>query len=100
DQVFGGEARLIADGEHAADRQRAIAEEEVERERPALADEGDAALDASADQLIGPERRAVEEVDEAVAVGTEKRQPPGAREQLAREALAVQIGRASCRERG
>src|SRR2546430_11238558 len=38
---------------------------------------------------IWPQRRAVEEVDEAIAVGAEERQRAGAGEQFARETLAL-----------
>src|SRR6202008_2804175 len=88
DQLLGCEARLVADGEHDADRERTAIEKQIECDRAALADERHAALAPLSDELIGPERRTVEEVDEAVAVGAEEGQVTGAREQLLGEAAA------------
>jgi hypothetical protein len=89
EQVLGRETRLIAHGERAANGQRAVVVQQVERQRAALADQGDAAFAPLAHHLIGPQCRAIEEVDEAVAIGAEERQFSGADEQLPRQTVAL-----------
>src|SRR5215470_8022148 len=74
DQVLRRQACLVTHREHAAERKRAVAEEQVERNGAALADEGHAALAPPANQLIGPERRTIEKVDEAITVRSEEGQ--------------------------
>src|SRR6185437_13876798 len=58
----------------------------------ALADEGDTAFATAADDLVGPQRHAVEEVDEAVAVRPEEGQLTCGVQQL-RGQLAARGGR-------
>ncbi len=77
DHILDGEPCLIADGDDIADRERALVEEQIERDGAALADERDAARQPLTHDLVGPQRRAVEEVDEAVAIGAEVGQCAG-----------------------
>ena len=92
DQVFDGETRLVADGEQVADRQRAVVEHQRQRDRAALADQGHAARGCAADHLVGPQRDAIEEIDDAVAVRAEERQRPARLDQRLR-----QFSPAACR---
>src|SRR5579863_543910 len=66
DHFLHGETGLIAHSQDVADGERAAVEQQVERQRPALADDCDAALDRLADHLIRPERATIEEVEKAV----------------------------------
>ena len=95
DQVLDGDAGLIADREQVADRQRAVVEHQGQRDRPALANQRDAALGRRADHLVGHHGHAVEIIHEAVAIRTEVGQRAGA-------LLAVRpstAGRRRCRSR-
>ena len=81
DEVLDRQSGLIADRKKIADRHRTRVEAQGERDRAALADEGHAALDVSADHLVGQQCRSIEEIHEAVAVGAEEGQRPGIVEQ-------------------
>src|SRR6266404_2959816 len=89
DHVLDGEPRLIAHRQGVTDRDRPGIEQQTERDRAALADERDTALGPAAYDLIRPQRRALEEVDEAVAVRAEERQLARARDELAGQALPL-----------
>src|SRR5450631_4268217 len=68
-------------------------EHQSERDGAALADYGNATRDRRPDYLIGPERDAIEEIDEAIAVGAEKRHRAGAFYQIASELIALRRSR-------
>src|SRR5579871_4875857 len=74
DQIFEPEPGLIADRNDIADRERTMIEQQIQCDRAALADQRHAACAWLSDDLIRPECRALEEVDEAVAIGSEERQ--------------------------
>ena len=88
DQVLDRQTRLIAHGEQAADGQGAMIEHEREGNRAALANERDAALDGRSHDLIGHHGDPVEEIDEAVAIGSEEGQGAGIAGQIIRECNA------------
>jgi hypothetical protein len=83
DQILDGEPTLIAHGEQVTDRHRAVVETQTERDGAALADQGNAALERLAHDLIGQHRRAIEEIHESVAVRAEEGQFAGLLEELA-----------------
>ena len=93
DKVLKRHPLLVADREEIADRQRALAEHQVQRNRAALADQRDAALGGLADDLVRPERHAVEEIDKTIAVRSEKRQVACGFVEFTGEAQAVRRGR-------
>src|SRR2546429_1233612 len=89
DHVLDREPCLIADRQGITDREGAGVEQQTERDRAALTDERDAALGPAAHDLIGPQRHALEEADEAVAVRAEERQLARARDELSGQALPL-----------
>ena len=71
ERVRGSDAGAVPEGHHRRDRHRPEVHREGDREVAALRHDGDPPVAAQAPVLVGPERRAVEVVDEAVAVGAE-----------------------------
>ena len=72
DQVLDREPGLVADREQVTDRQRTTVEGESQPDRATLADQCDPALERFADDLVRQQCTAIEEIDDAVAVGAEE----------------------------
>ena len=87
-----GEAclRLVADAGHVGDRQAARLHADIDRDVRRLADDGDAAFDLTAAMLVRPQHRAVEIIQNAIAVRPQKRHRPGRRD---KRRLQVRIAR-------
>ena len=77
EHVRGADAGAVPEGHHRRDRHRPEVHGEGDREVAALREDRDPTVAAHAPVLVGPERGAVEVVDEAVAVGTEDRHVSG-----------------------
>ena len=73
DGVVEVELELVAEGQHIGDRQSPPLHGEVERDVGRHRDEGDAGVDPAAALLVGPEHRAVDVVQHAVAVRADER---------------------------
>ena len=74
-------AGLVAERHQKADRQAAPLHGQVAGDVGGLGDDGDAALAAPAAMLVGPQQRAVEIVDQAVAVRADDRHVAGGLDQ-------------------
>jgi hypothetical protein len=86
----------VADRQHVRQRQRAALHREVQRDVAALRDDGRAAVDPVSAVLVGPQRGAVEVVEDAVAVRPDQRHVTGGGEQAALQvhAVAADLGEA------
>src|SRR6185437_6391714 len=98
DQILDREPCLIAGGDEIADGERALVEEQVERDGAALTDERHPAGGPAPDHLIGPERCAIEEIDEPIAIGAEVGQR--ARRAFESRSEALALGCPGLREAG
>ena len=77
DVVGEAERGLVADGNHVGDRQGAVLHGQVDAHVAALGHDGDAALDRLAAVRVRPQRRAVQVVERAEAVGPDQRHLAG-----------------------
>ena len=77
--------RIVARGDDIGDRQSPRLHREVESDVARLQHKGDAAFDASAAVLVGPQRHAVEIVDDAIAIGADERHVAAGGDELALE---------------
>ena len=89
DQMVLLHAGLVADGDEVAQRQFALLRHQRDRDGAGLADQRHAPRHRLAADLVGPDRHAVEEIDEAEAVGPEEGQRARRRLELRVEFVAA-----------
>src|ERR1022692_2713262 len=100
DQVLHGKRRLIAHGKDVPDRHGSLVEHQSQCDGATLTNQCDATGDRHTDDLIGPQRDAIEEIDEAVAVWAEEGQRSCALYELVGEPVAFYssgFGEAGCK---
>ena len=94
DEVCRSDIGAIAHRDDIADGEAARLHGEIEREVAALADDGNAfsAVDGETAMLVGPQRNTVEQVEHAVAIGTDERDALGGLQQGGLPGLSFRAG--------